>query len=172
MPLFTKDGTQKISMLRRQCTREYKVEVLQKEMRRRGATKDDPAEVWIGISVDEAHRMKESFRKYAKHRWPLIEMRLNRSECRIYLEEKGWDVPKSSCIGCPFHDDHFWVRLKEESPDEFSDAVSFDKSIRRMTRIRDDVFLHRSGVPLDEVIFDDEMQIDLFGNECEGMCGV
>ena len=36
IPLFTKDGMNKISMLRRQCTREYKVTELQREMRKRG----------------------------------------------------------------------------------------------------------------------------------------
>lgn len=34
-------------------------------------------------------------------------------------------------------------------------------------------FVHRSCRPLDEVDFDPQRdQVDLFVNECEGMCGV
>ena len=33
-------------------------------------------------------------------------------------------------------------------------------------------FVHRSCVPLDQVKFKGEDQIDLFNQECEGMCGV
>lgn len=173
MPLFAKDPqTQKVSMLRRQCTREYKIAELQREMRLMGAKGSDPFEVWIGISVDEAMRMKASRVKYTVHRWPLIEQRMTRHDCRIYLEKAGWDVPKSSCIGCPFHTDHWWADLKQTSPEEFQDAVEFDRAIRHLPRLHDETFLHNSALPLDEVIFDDESQFDLFGNECEGMCGV
>jgi hypothetical protein len=173
MPLFTKDAANKVSMLRRQCTREYKVAPLQKKVKELGATSSDPAEVWIGISVDEAHRIKDSFVKYTMHRWPLIDMRIDRAQCRAWLDAHGWtDVPKSSCIGCPFHDDHYWRRLKADSPDEFADAVDFDKRIRQLPRLKDATFLHRSAVPLDEVSLDNQNELDLWGNECEGHCGL
>ena len=32
--------------------------------------------------------------------------------------------------------------------------------------------MHRSCKNLDEVKFKDDEQLDLFNNECEGMCGV
>ena len=172
MPIFTKSEDGKISMLRRQCTREYKVAPLQKKCKELGASAKNPIEVWIGISIDESHRMKESFVKYTKHRWPLIELRMDRSDCHKYLGEHGWEVPKSSCIGCPFHDDHYWRRCEVEEPDEFKDAVAFDKSIRHMPRLRDETFLHRSGVPLDEIDFSEDAQLDMFANECEGFFGV
>lgn len=174
MPLFTQgpEGGA-VSQLRRQCTREYKVAPLQKKCRELGATRANPVEVWIGISLDEVHRMKDSFVQYTYHRWPLIEMRMDRAQCRKYLDDHGWrNVPKSSCIGCPFHDDHYWRRLKVESPDEFADAVEFDQAIRQMPRLRDKTYLHRSAMPLDEAPFNYGGQGDLFGQECEGMCGV
>jgi hypothetical protein len=172
MPLFTKNETTgKVSMLRRQCTREYKVAPIQKKCRELGASAKNPAEVWVGISIDEAHRMKDSFVKYTTHRWPLIDARIDRNACRIYLEARGWDVPKSSCIGCPFHDDHYWRRLKMDSPEEFADAVAFDRSIRKLDRLQDETFLHRSARPLENVDFSED-QGDLWGNECEGYCGL
>ena len=35
-------------------------------------------------------------------------------------------------------------------------------------------FVHKSCVPLKDAVFnaDDPNQVDLFNNECEGMCGV
>jgi len=173
MPLFTKDEeTGKVSMLRRQCTREYKVAPVQKHCKALGATAKDPAEVWIGISIDEAHRMKESFVKYTTHRWPLIDARIDRTGCRKYLDDHGWtDVPKSSCIGCPFHDDHYWRRMKRETPEEFADAVAFDEAIRQMPRLRDKTYLHRLAKPLADVDLSED-QGDLWGNECEGYCGL
>lgn len=62
--------------------------------------------------------------------------------------------------------------MKTESPKEFADAVEFDAAIRNMPRLRDETFLHRTCVPLDKVVFSGDTQMDLFGNECEGMCGV
>lgn len=34
------------------------------------------------------------------------------------------------------------------------------------------LYLHRSLVPLSEVTFRHEDQREMFGNECEGVCGV
>jgi hypothetical protein len=41
--------------------------------------------------------------------------------------------------------------------------------------LRDKLYLHRSCKPLDEVEFnkkENDKQLDMFNNECEGMCGV
>ena len=66
--------------------------------------------------------------------------------------------------------------MKNERPEEFADAVEFDKNIRTGSRnIRDKLYLHRSCKPLDEVEFnkkENDKQLDMFNNECEGMCGV
>ena len=117
--------------------------------------------------------MKDSFVKYTYHRWPLIDLRMDRQQCKAWLAEH-WEHPvaKSACIGCPFHDDGFWQEMKDNRPDEWADAVEFDKAIRQMPRLRDQTFLHRSAQPLDEVVFSDQDQLDLFINECEGMCGI
>jgi len=171
MPLFTRDEGGKVSMLRRQCTREYKVAPINREIRKR--RNGEVVTMYIGISLDEAHRMKPSRVSYVHHEWPLVDLGWTRAKCREYLSDRGWtDVPKSSCIGCPFHDDHYWERMKYEHPDEFSDAVEFDERIRLMPRLRDKTYIHRSATPLKAAVFDLSEQPDLFGNECEGMCGV
>lgn len=160
-------------MGRRQCSSEYKIKPIRKWVRETCKR----AEIWIGISTDEAVRMKPSNVQYITHRWPLIEHNLSREACAKYLMDRmGSVAPKSSCIGCPFHDDAYWARLKAESPQEFDEAVAFDNVIRRTGRMKADQFVHRSLIPLGEIKeFRHERQgrmfIDAFGNECQGVCG-
>ena len=59
--------------------------------------------------------------------------------------------------------------------EEFNKAVEFDKQIRVRNKIlRGTPYLHKSRKPLGEINFDEKEneQLDLFNEECEGMCGV
>lgn len=167
-------------MLRRQCTRQYKVTPIQRKIRELGATATNPAEQWIGISLDEVQRMKPSRVKYAVHRWPLIEQRMTRLDCTNWLERHGYQrPPKSSCIGCPFHDTRYWREMKDERPDEWQDAIQYDHAIRlhmaEKNRALGQVYLHQSLQPLDEVDLstpEDRGQASLWDAECTGHCGV
>jgi hypothetical protein len=66
--------------------------------------------------------------------------------------------------------------MKTKRPEEFAEAVDFDKQVRSITRKEDEqIYVHRSCKPLSEVEFDKKQtdkQLDMFNNECEGMCGV
>ena len=81
---------------------------------------------------------------------------------------------KSACVCCPFRDDKGWLEMKKNSPIEFADAVEFDKNIRTINKDSDmKNYTHRSCKPLDEVDFDKkDNQLDMFNNECEGLCSV
>jgi len=177
LPYFTEDASGKAGMAMRHCSGDYKLTPMSKLWRTLGATKAKPCEVWIGISTDEAHRMKPS-RGVSVNRYPLIEANLSRYDCLEYLRERGWDVPKSSCIGCPFHSDAYWSELKKSDPESFADAVEFDKEIRTHPSMRAERFLHRSRIALGDIEeFRGEKQGSMFydgrewGNECEGVCG-
>ena len=189
MPFHTinKDGTRGI--VRRQCTSEYKIIPVEKFIRHeilglsRGqrVSKDVKVNQWFGISADEPQRMRMAPDKWRRFCYPLIglpdqflEKPWRRWDCVNWLEENYPDrvVPRSSCIGCPFHSDEEWKRLKENFPESFADAVQIDKRTRNLQGMNAKTFLHHSCKPLDQVEFSDSKQIDLFGNECEGMCGV
>lgn len=69
--------------------------------------------------------------------------------------------------------------MKDDDPKSWNDAVEFDKALRSGKRnafgAKEPVYLHSSMIPLDEVDLStetDKGQLDLFTNECEGMCGV
>lgn len=110
-------------------------------------------------------------------RWPLIEMRMSRWDCLRWLEKNGYPrPPKSSCTFCPFHNDDQWRSL---TASEFAEAVEVDRRLRSRPpqdyRSKGTLYLHRSCQPLDEVDFstaEERGQLNLFINECEGMCGV
>jgi hypothetical protein len=169
------------AMGRRQCTMEYKIQPLTKKARElvglvpRQRAKGVLCEMFIGISTDEALRMKPSQDAWKVHRWPLIEKSMSRNDCLAWMERKGYPLPpKSSCIGCPFHSDHEW-RLIKADPVSWADAIEVDKAIRQQPGMRSQQFMHRSCVPLEQVDLstaEDHGQIDMFNNECEGMCGV
>jgi hypothetical protein len=179
-PFFTADPD---GMLPRQCTREAKVRPIVAAIRDmlgvvRGARV--PAgivvEQWLGISTDEAHRMKPAEEAWIANRWPLIEADMSRRACLRWLERAGYPKPvKSACVWCPYHDDAAWRTMKAEQPEDFAVAVAFDAAIRQGARgMNGTVYLHRSRKPLDQVdlsTWAERGQADLFGEECEGMCG-
>lgn len=179
MPLYSLNKDDRPSSLRRQCTREYKISPIQRKVRELmgGKAHGKQAELWMGITVDEAQRMKPSRVGYIKHRWPLIEQRLSRNDCLLWLERHGYErPPKSSCIGCPLHDTRYWQWLKQTAPDEFADAVAFDEAIRdKATRIGEPVYVHRKMIPLSKVDLstpEDHGQVSMFDADCTGYCGV
>ena len=143
----------------------------------------------MGITHDEAHRAKPSQERWKIHSFPFIDLppsgyldrMWRRRDCIAWLEENYPDiaVPRSACIGCAFHSDDEWRRIKER-PDEWADVLDFDSQIRdRSLRLNQDFegtrYLHKSRKPLSEVDFRtdaDKGQGELWGNECEGMCGM
>lgn len=186
LPLRVRGRDGKDSILRRQCTREYKIEPIKKRCREILGLKPHArlagrysVEEWVGISSDEAHRAKPSRFPGFTSRFPLLFDRpMRRSDCVAWLRSVGAVVPqKSACYFCPFHDDRTWAQFKRDAPEVFARAVAFDAAIRRgkFHGVKEDAYLHRSLKPLDQVEFTDdrqgELQVD-FGNECEGRCGV
>lgn len=165
-------------LMRRQCTREYKIYPIQKKVRelmgyRRLERVKAECICMIGISTDEASRMKPSQEKWITNTWPLIDARMRREDCRIYLEERGVPVPKkSSCVYCPFKSDSQWKDMKQNHPKEWGEVLDADRRIRDMgMKEEGQMFFHKTLKPMDEVDFA-ENQMDFFGNECEGYCGV
>lgn len=174
IPLYLSSPTgRRDGALRRQCTRQYKIEPIYRELRARGY---DAVEMLVGISIDEAFRMKPARPKWVRNRWPLVEVEITRQACARWLEEHNYPTPaKSTCVFCPFHSDATWRRRREEEPEEWARAVAFDRALRRLPRVDRETFVHRSLVPLEEAVLapEDAGQIAFeFMDECEGMCGV
>lgn len=179
-PLFTIPDNPKDSegLLTRDCTKDFKIAVIQRAVREIMAAHGAKKVVqWIGISLDESVRMKPSRVRYSEHRWPLIELRMTRHDCLLWMERNGFPKPpRSACVYCPHHSNAEWRRIRDEDPEGWQRAVEFDAKIRTgIHKVRAKCFVHRDCVPLPEVDLTTDGERGqglLWGNECEGMCGV
>jgi hypothetical protein len=199
IPAFVANPDGSRGIVRRQCTSEYKINVIERYVREAalGLAKGQrwPKNLsviqWIGISADEPQRMKRSTRPAVKFWHPLIEADqcaihdgrnlfdrgMTRDDCLRWLMARGYPrPPRSACIGCPFHSNAEWAKL---TPTEFSDACDVDDEMRNRERQRrtGDViglpYLHPSLIPLREVDLSRAVDNELtWGDECQGVCGV
>lgn len=191
VPLFTRAANGKKGMLRRQCTTHYKIKPIYREIRARAGgkrgrpfPKDTHAEMWLGISLDEAARMKPSREAWVKHRWPLVDVGMTRRDCIEWFasEYPGRHLPRSACVICPYRSDEHWLELKESEPASYEEAVKFDRWLRSSTKtpvrklLDGRPYLHSARRPLASVVSDletgDVNGTNHFNNECEGHCGV
>ena len=186
IPFFSESDKESGGLLRRHCTADYKITPIRKKIRellglKKGerAGKEVRVIQYIGISTDEASRMKPSRDKWIESRWPLIDKRISRFQCMAWIKANGFPVPaKSACTFCPYHDDALWRDMKINDPKSFSEAVEMDNSLRDFrTSKNNKVYLHRSRQPLAEVDFRNaedagQTRLDGFDEECEGMCGL
>ena len=161
-------------MLRRQCTADYKIRPIQKEIRKQtGCNYKNPVNLHLGISMDEIHRMKPSRVKYLIHKFPLIEKRFARWHCTQYLNKHGWgETERSSCIGCPYKGNNDWRQLSDT---ELKDVTDFENRLQKKgiaykkTDEDPTPYLHGSLIPIDKISFDTNQE-NLFSEECEGGC--
>lgn len=186
-------------MLRRQCTREYKLDPIYKWLRRevvglkprQRMPKNVRFRVFIGMSADEegrAYRVMNNAKPYEENHFPLIDMGFDRART-IHELETAFDipheVPRSACTFCPFRGNDEWLELRRVDPAGFQRAVEIDAAIRdhdaRCNKaLQKEMFIHRSCVPLGEIdwnAIEADMlarpeQLALFERpDCMGACG-
>lgn len=152
----------------RSCTADFKIKVVGKELKRRGASEADPAVIGIGISLDEIQRANSrKVEPYERVVYPLVGigeetgLKLRRGDCERIIRDAGLPVPpKSSCFFCPFHKPAAWADLARERPDLFEKSVELEDTLnRRRDRLgKDHVYLTRFGIPLRDAV-DTEQQL-------------
>lgn len=183
IPYYTRGSKGEMGKIQRQCTREYKIDPIEKKIRELLGLKyrqrwpiEATIELWMGISGDESRRARISDAKWKVHRFPLIfDIPMRRSDCLAWLEKHGYpQAPRSACVGCPFHSDHEWRQIKAD-PELWADVTEFDAAIRDRGGMRGQLFLHRSCQPLIQVDLstpEERGQLSLWNEECLGYCGV
>lgn len=157
----------------RSCTADFKIKVIARELKRRGATAENPATIGIGISVDEIHRANN--RRTEPHEritYPLLDLGLRRTDCAHIIRDAGLPVPpKSSCFFCPFHRPEAWQDMRREQPEEFERACQLEDLLnaRRDELGKDHVYLTRFARPLRDAIPDGVDLLPIF-DEADGAC--
>lgn len=144
----------------RKCTARYKIEVVARELAKRGATPAEPAVVGLGISTDEIERARSGVAKdqpWTTRTNPLLDLGLSRIDCEWVIHDAGLPVPpKSSCWFCPFQSAAAWQRRRRRQPDLFAKAERLEDTInvRRAELGRDRVGLASAAHPLGQAIAD------------------
>jgi hypothetical protein len=165
--------------MRRGCTRDFKTNVLDAAglawLKARGETR---AAKWYGISFDEVQRTRTPDRAWYDNVYPLVDLRLRRTDCLTMLAAAGFDAPRSACSFCPFHSNEEWRRVREDA-DDWQDVIDFERRLRAAYVAHGHVAglatipsLHPSGLPIDEAPIDTAQEGFGWGNECAGVCGV
>lgn len=165
----------------RQCTRSFKIDPINKFLRDYAEIPRGCKEIriicYVGISYDELIRMKPARKPWIENQWPLVDRGIRRLDCLTWMSRHGYPKPvRSACTYCPYHNDREWLDIKSNQI-EFAKAVKFEKRLQQAYRdasaLDGTPYLHASLQPLNTVDLDPSKdQIDMFGNECEGMCGV
>lgn len=189
LPLWMRNANGSRGIISRRCTRDYKIQIIHQLIKtqvlgmgkyaRLAKITDPVVTQWIGISLDEASRMKPSIMPWIKVTWPLIDQKMTRKDCLEWMAKNGYPTPpRSACVFCPFHSNTEWQRLKDEEPHEFAKAVKAEKEIQEVFKshcqvTRAEPFLWQGLKPLDSVEnFVTGEDIEHMDNECTGVCGV
>jgi hypothetical protein len=175
LPAYTTRETgERSGMLRRQCTSEWKVLPIRRwlQVNRSG----ELVEQWLGITLDEVQRMRQSDVQYITNVYPFVEM-LDRPWTRgmatQWLLDNGLEVPcRSACVFCPFHTRQEWREIKLAGDGDWEKAVEVDEALRH-ARPGYVCYLTPERKPLVDCDFsspEDHGQLSLWGEECSGMC--
>ena len=179
LPTFFKNLDGQDALANRHCTAQYKIKPVEKKVRELMGLKPKqrvkPYEVWLGITIDEAQRMKPNRHSKITNRFPFIELMMNRGDCMHFMRDNGFPIPvKSSCVFCPYKGDAEWKDIKINHPKIWEKCVAIDESLRKRKGSWHNTakhFLHKTKTPLKDACLSED-QIDMFGNECEGHCGL
>ena len=144
-------------MLKRQCTRQYKVEPIRRYLYDK--YKREKIRLMLGISVDEFYRMRDSGFKRIENVYPLVDERLTRNDCRAILERAGLATPpKSSCWFCPYRSARSQAELIRQYPALREMAVELERRINdeRRARGKDEIVVLKADTLSDQSDFCEE----------------
>jgi hypothetical protein len=159
-------------MVQRQCTMDYKIAPLRKYLQK--IRNNQKVRLWIGISIDEMERAKDSPVKYIEHWYPLLENKVSIDQIIHWYKTTNMREPgKSACVICPFHSDNYWRTFKKQFPQEFEWACDFDDKIRNYKGLKKRAYLSKHLIPLRDIDFTQEPSLfpDLI-EDCHGLCGL
>lgn len=189
VPVYTRDlTTGEKGQMQRQCTAEYKVRPVTRRAKQLAAGR--PIEMTLGISLDEAHRMKRrDAADPVQNAYPLVisdylPEPMTRTDCVQYLIDSEQKAAKSACSFCPYRRDPWWAWMYRNDPESYAQAVAYDRWVRDK-RPGFECYVHESLRPLEDVVpgivAAEDAQTSLFpmtldmagsGGCEEGFCGV
>lgn len=158
IPWWTLGADGHKSKMPRNCTIDYKVELISKHVRwdllgykkgQRLREEDKKAhEMHMGFSLEEQKRCKESPNPMFVNKFPLVEMGLTRADNYAYIRDVwGLETKASACCFCPFHQNYFYQHLKAHFPETYAKLVEMDEALEEKNPkppMDSDLFISRS----------------------------
>ena len=138
------------------CSDKFKVRVLYKYFKR-------PCIGYLGFTIEESHRMKDSKDPEIFNSFPLISMGWTRQNCIEYIKSKNMPVPmRSGCWFCPNQRKGQWKLLRKRHPELYEKAKELEKqNIKyREGKGKEGLTLSRSRMKLEDIT--QERQGELF----------
>lgn len=188
-PFFAMGKDGRAAPTRRQCTNWFKIEPIEREVKRyfsvkrarkgiRGGRCDDRVYGWLGISYDEMQRMKSATEDWRRISHPLVFMRWTRERCAEYLRSLGIEPARSACVYCPFRGPEEWREIRESSED-WVKVLRLDDLLERcegsgFMGMKSPLYLHRDLVRMRDLDLSEKrtQSRSLWDDECAGVCGV
>jgi hypothetical protein len=186
---FSRNGKNAKGKLPRQCTREFKTDVVDQCIRREllgldkgQAYKGPRVTQIIGFDFNEGMRIVKTKDRLAKTsfsvgEFPLWDMQWKRSDCIAYVKEiLGHDIGSSACTFCPLVGNAFRRSVRERDPKGWNRACMIDTALRySKTRaaqgLESDIYVSDRLVPLGKLNIDEPDGVIDFAQDCEGFCG-
>lgn len=166
IPFWTRDVDGKKGKMMRNCTLEFKINIMQNFVRwellgykkgQRTKAEDMKAhEMHLGFSKEEEHRCKENPHKMFVNKFPLCEMNLVRADNYAYIKDVwGLDTKASACCFCPFHTNYFFKYIKDNHKHEYEKTVKFDQMLEKAqpnTKIRSKLYISKSRKRIEDLL--------------------
>lgn len=200
IPVWFRNTEGKPQPLNRQCTADFKIEIVASAIRKDLGVKKlkrNSIRIWQGISTDEIARAKRTAlfpEHFRVNHYPFIAhfagVTYPSFNWESYSRQKIIDnvfkanciltPPKSSCFFCPFHDIEYWYHIYISFPDQWILACELDEKIRyyntkNETLVSAPFYLYVGLIPLKDIDFDKELLLKKKGliSGCQtGFCFV
>jgi hypothetical protein len=168
LPVYTKDGK-----LPGFCSNEWKKRVVDRYLKKNLGISSGTK--WLGYGLEERRRWMKQHNT-VEGKWktvcPLVDLMIDTHTCLEIIKKNGLPEPHhSACWMCPHKSNAEWKLIRDSYPDKWQDAVELDKEVRENDD-RGGVYLHRSGVPLDEANLDEAESPEIVRQCTLGMCFV
>lgn len=171
IPFWSVDEEGKKGKMMRNCTLDYKINIMQNFVRwellgyKKGARtklEDIKAhEMHLGFSKEEERRCRENPHKMFVNKFPLCEMNLVRADNYAYIKDVwGLETKASACCFCPFHTNYFFDYIKRNHTGEYEKTVVFDQMLEEQqpnTKIKSKLYISKSRKRI----------VDLMPDECQ-----
>jgi hypothetical protein len=118
------------SRVKRDCTSKFKVSPIRKYLRETYGKKEKFV-MYIGIALEEAHRMRTSDVSYIENVYPLVDNKIDREGCIKILNQNSFmNVSKSGCFFCPYTTKEGWRLLASKHPELLDKAIALEKNCK------------------------------------------